>query len=89
MGEEALADDEPIIIISHTDTREYASHMRTREALPENHDDIFNNIQEDNLGMTIYDRTRMNSLTNREIEQFDANLFEPAVDFINDELHGK
>ncbi|POS82046.1 hypothetical protein EPUL_004835, partial [Erysiphe pulchra] len=49
VGDEALADDEPVIILSHTDTREYAAHMRAREALPDNHDDIFNNLPEDNF----------------------------------------
>ncbi|POS82356.1 hypothetical protein EPUL_004829, partial [Erysiphe pulchra] len=49
VGEEAMADDEPVIILSHTDSREYAAHMRAREALPEDHDDIFNNLPEDNF----------------------------------------
>ncbi|KAF5196988.1 hypothetical protein FRX31_013425, partial [Thalictrum thalictroides] len=46
VGEEAIGNDEPIIFISHTDTREYDHHMRARDALPENHDDILNNVQE-------------------------------------------
>ncbi|POS82194.1 hypothetical protein EPUL_004187, partial [Erysiphe pulchra] len=49
VGDEVLADDEPVIILSHTDTREYAAHMRAREALPDNHDDIFDNLPEDNF----------------------------------------
>ncbi|POS81992.1 hypothetical protein EPUL_004633, partial [Erysiphe pulchra] len=49
VGEEAMADDEPVIILSHTDSREYAAHMRAREALPENHDDIFDNLDTENL----------------------------------------
>lgn len=44
-----MRDDEPIIVLSHTDTREYAAHMRLREALPDNHDDIFNDIPEEDL----------------------------------------
>ncbi|POS82247.1 hypothetical protein EPUL_004448, partial [Erysiphe pulchra] len=49
VGEEAMADDEPVIILSHTDSREYAAHMRAREALPENHDDLFDNLNIENL----------------------------------------
>ncbi|CAJ2651748.1 unnamed protein product [Trifolium pratense] len=47
--EEAMVDDEPLIILSHTDTMEYAAHMRLREALPDNHDDIFENLPEVNI----------------------------------------
>ncbi|KAF5206635.1 hypothetical protein FRX31_003778, partial [Thalictrum thalictroides] len=46
VGEEAIGNDEPVIFISHTDTREYENHMRARDTLPENHDDILNNVQE-------------------------------------------
>ena len=49
VGEEAMRDDEPMIILSHTDTREYAALMRLREALPANHDDIFNNIPAEDI----------------------------------------
>ncbi|POS82182.1 hypothetical protein EPUL_004264, partial [Erysiphe pulchra] len=49
VGEEAMADDEPVIILSHTDSREYAAHMRAREALPDNHDEIFDNLPEVNF----------------------------------------
>lgn len=49
VGEEAMVDDEPVIILSHTDSREYAAHMRLREALPDNHDDIFRNLPEGNI----------------------------------------
>ncbi|RKF57746.1 hypothetical protein OnM2_072077 [Erysiphe neolycopersici] len=38
---QALTDDEPFLIMSHSDTPEYITHMQAREALPEDHDNIF------------------------------------------------
>lgn len=45
-----MGNDEPVIIWSQTDIREYASHMRAPEALPDNQDDVFENVPQDNLG---------------------------------------
>ncbi|KAF5202321.1 hypothetical protein FRX31_008092 [Thalictrum thalictroides] len=49
VGEEALADDEPSIILSHVDTRECINLMRLRESLPDDHDEIFENDQPVNV----------------------------------------
>lgn len=54
VGEEAVGNDEPVIFISHTDTREYENHMRARDTLPENHDDVLNNVQELNHGKGLF-----------------------------------
>lgn len=50
VGVEAGADDEPFMILAHTDTREYVAHMHARDALPDNNDDIFDNLPETNQG---------------------------------------
>ncbi|POS82286.1 hypothetical protein EPUL_003713, partial [Erysiphe pulchra] len=38
---QALTDDEPFLLLSHTNSQEYITHMQVREALPDDHDNIF------------------------------------------------
>lgn len=54
IDEGAMGDDEPVIVWSHTNTREYASHLRTHKAFPDNHD-VFDNVPKDDFSMKITD----------------------------------
>ncbi|POS82647.1 hypothetical protein EPUL_004006, partial [Erysiphe pulchra] len=85
VGDEALANDEPVIILSHTDSREYAAHMRVREALPDNHDDIFNNLPDNNLEQDSIDPfetdyTNLNNQINMTTINNEPERIEPEVE---------
>lgn len=87
VGEEARANDEPYIIMSHTDTREYAAHMRAREALPDNHDDIFANLPEENNGRIIA-YLYYNFMTDELLDQDNMDPFETDIDVVNNQPNG-
>lgn len=50
---QALTENEPFLILSHSDTPEYITHMQAREALPEHHDNIIETEFGARLGMII------------------------------------
>lgn len=51
MDDEALRNNEPVIIKSHMDSREYATYLQGHVALPENYDDIFDAQLEEQPGL--------------------------------------
>ncbi|KAF5178316.1 hypothetical protein FRX31_032097, partial [Thalictrum thalictroides] len=94
VGVEAGADDEPFMILAHTDTREYAAHMQAREALPENHDDIIDNvpvINQDEVSIDPFENANdyindHTSETTTRIANINNMNDESAIDLIDNDI---